>query len=214
MKHHTDTSEILLQGMRDALDVWGTRLNGTPEPLYWVLRLQLSDTGLSDGVTVQDIAAQIPAALRNDVEGRFQRTRGYWRDIRYASLEPVTQLWGTIVNGMRVVAESGRATEMQKKVFDYADESLVAFFRACRERMEVADALYHSYKAMPAPECQALAALLNVHIDAPLDADTLCRTVRLLDHEGPMSPEEHQDLAAISNTSLLSAAFRGLRYEA
>ena len=48
MHQHTDTSEILLRGMRSALDAWSRRLNGHPEPLYWVLRLQLADTGLGE----------------------------------------------------------------------------------------------------------------------------------------------------------------------
>ncbi len=80
--------------------------------------------------------------------------------------------------------------------------------------MEVADALYHAVKAMPAPECQALAALLNVHVDARIDATTMVRLVRLLDHEGPVSPEETEALASISNTHLVDAAFSGLRAHA
>jgi len=213
MQHHTDTSEILLRGMRAALDVWSKRINGDPENLYWVLRLQLAGNSLGDE-SLEAVLASIPEARRAEVDSAFKRNRDYWRDVRYASLEPVTQLWGTVVNGVRVVAESGRATEVQKQVFNYPGESLVGFFRACRQHMEVADELYHSFKAMPAPECQALAALLNVHIDAPLDHDTMCRLVRLLDHEGPMTEEEHQDLATLSNTSLVSATFRGLRYDA
>lgn len=214
MHQHTDTSEILLRGMRSALDAWSRRLNGHPEPLYWVLRLQLADTGLGENGSVEAVMESIPEQHRAAVDGLFKRNRDYWHDVRYASLEPVTQLWGTIVNGVRVVADSDRATEGQKRVFNYQGESLVAFFRACRERMEVADELYHAFKAMPAPECQALAALLNVHVDAPLEYETMCRLVRLLDHEGPMSAEEHQDLATLTNTSLVSATFRGLRYDA
>ncbi len=214
MHHHTDTSEILLRAMRDALDAWARKQDGDPDELYWVLRMELSETGLSEGTTMRDVVAGIPEKMRGRVEGIFQRTRDYWQDVRYASLEPVTQLWGTVVNAVRAVAGSDRSTDVQQKVFDYPAEQLLGFFRACRERMEVADELYHVYKAMPAPECQALAALLNVHVNAPLDADTMCRLVRLLDHEGPMSDSEHQDLAALSNTSLVSASFRGLRYDA
>lgn len=212
MQHHTDTSEILLRGMRAALEAWGKR-SGEPATLYWVLRLQLASNGLGDE-TLEAAVARVPQATRAEVDSAFKRNRDYWRDVRYATLEPVTQLWGTIVNGVRVVAESDRASEVQKQVFNYPGESLVDFFRACRQHMEVADELYHSFKAMPAPECQALAALLNVHVDAPLEYDTLCRLVRLLDHEGPMTEEERQDLAALSNTSLVSATFRGLRYDA
>src|SRR6185503_4212695 len=111
-------------------------------------------------------------------------------------------------------AQSGRATDVQKKTFDFPAASLVTFFLSARDRMEVADSLYHAFKAMPAPECQALGALLNVHVDARLDAGTMIRLVRLLDHEGPMSPEEMEDLAAISKTHLVDAAFSGLRAHA
>jgi len=214
MQHHTDTSEVLLRGMRYALDAWGARQNGTPRPLYWVLRLHMADTGLAPGVTTKDVLGQVPAAIRAEVDRAFEGARAYWADVRYASLEPVTQLWGTIVNALRVVASSDRTTEVQRRVFAYPAEALAAFFLACRERMEVADALYHSFKAMPAPELQALAALLNVHVDASLDAPTMVRLMRLLDGEGPMSAAEHEDLSAISNTHLVDAAFRGLRSNA
>ncbi|HTM23535.1 MAG TPA: hypothetical protein VL172_23590 [Kofleriaceae bacterium] len=200
--------------MRTALDAWGARQNGSPKPLYWVLRLQLAETGLARGVTVQDVLGQVPSSIRAEVDKFHEAGRAYWADVRYASLEPITQLWGTIVNSLRVVTNSDRATAMQRKVFAYPAEALVAFFRACRERMEVADGLYHSFKAMPAPELQALAALLNVHVDANLDVPTMVRLVKLLDHEGPMSTDEHEDLSAISNTHLVDAAFRGLRSNA
>ncbi len=214
MRHHTDTSEILLRGMRAALEAWGARQNGSPRPLYWILRLQLAETGLARGTTVQDVLGQVPESIRVEVDRFREGSRAYWADVRYASLEPITQLWGTIVNSLRVVTGSDRATAMQRKVFAYPADSLVAFFRACRERMEIADELYHTFKAMPAPELQALAALLNVHVDATLDAPTMIRLVRLLDHEGPMSPHEHEDLSAIANTHLVDAAFRGLRSHA
>lgn len=207
----TDTSEVLLRGMRTALGSWQTKFDGDQHVLYWVLRLKLSANALADGVTVPDVMSSVPASIRDDAQRRFEMSKRYWNDIRYASLEPVTQLWGTIVNTARVVAGSDRTTEGQKSVFDYPAESLLGFFRAARERMEVADELYHAYKAMPAPECQALAALLNVHVDAPLDVDVMCRLVRLLDHEGPMSDEEQDALSSISNTSLVSATFTGLR---
>ncbi len=207
----TDTSEILLRGMHAALSCWKQKHGGEQHPLYWVLRLKLADNQLANGQLVEDVVPTIPDSIRDDSVERFKTGRRYWDDIRYATLEPVTQLWGTIVNTARVVAGSDRATEGQKKVFGYPAESLHLFFRAARERMEVADELYHAYKAMPAPECQALAALLNVHVDAPLDVDTMCRLVRLLDHEGPMTDEEQDDLSSISNTSLVSATFTGLR---
>lgn len=203
-----DTSKILFDGMRDSLDVWAAKLGGESQLLYWLLRSKVDEIGggARRAPPPRDIAGAL-SSLR-------QRADAYWGDVRYASLEPVTQLWGTIVNAVRVAAQSSRATDGQKRLFDFDPQSLVTFFHAARDRMEVADALYHAFKAMPAPECQALAALLNVHVDARLDATTMVRLVRLLDHEGPMSPEETEALASISNTHLVDAAFSGLRAHA
>jgi hypothetical protein len=206
----TDTSHILFDGMRSALDSWAARFQGERDLLYWLLRLKVGEIA---GDTYRE-ESRVPQDLRGPLSALRQRTDAYWGDIRYAALEPVTQLWGTIVNAVRVAAQSGRATDVQKKTFDFPAASLVTFFLAARERMEVADALYHAFKAMPAPECQALGALLNVYVDARLDAGTMIRLVRLLDHEGPMTPEEMEDLAAISKTHLVDAAFSGLRAHA
>lgn len=206
-----DTSKILFEGMDAALEQWAARHNGEREPLYWLLSWKLADISSADSVQV---AAKLPADLAGEVRRRRDQIDHYFDDVRYVALEPVVQLWGTIVNSVRVAAKSDRATEGQKKVFDFPAESLVAFFLAAREKMEVADALYHAFRSMPAPECQALAALLNVHVDAPLEPDIMCRLVRLLDHEGPMSEEETRDLSSLANTSLVDATFRGLRWHA
>lgn len=206
-----DTSLILFDGMRSALDSWAARFQGERDLLYWLLRLTVSE--IATGDSARDLA-RVPGDLREALSTRRERTDSYWSDVRYTTLEPVTKLWGTIVNAVRVGAQSGRATEVQKQVFDFPSGSLVRFFQAARERMEVADPLYHAFKAMPAPECQALAALLNVHIDARLDLNTMVRLVRLLDDEGPMSREESEALASISNTHLVDAAFSGLRAHA
>jgi hypothetical protein len=206
----TDVSQVLFQGMTAALDSWAGKYAGESDPLYWLLRLKAAQIAADE----DRVLASVPAEVREKVVELRGRAEGYWSDVRYSALEPVTMLWGTIVNSVRVAAGSDRATSTQKDVFDVPVESLVAFFRSARDRMEVADHLYHAFKAMPAPECQALAALLNVHVDARLDASTMCRLVRLLDLEGPMSAEEHQDLASISNTHLVNAAFRGLRANA
>ncbi|HLU68015.1 MAG TPA: hypothetical protein VKZ63_17145 [Kofleriaceae bacterium] len=206
-----DTSLILFDCMRSALDAWAGRFGGERELLYWLLRAKVTEIGGGDSRRALE---PMPDELRGAFAGLRQRTEAYWSDVRYSTLEPVTQLWGTIVNSVRVAAQSSRATEGQKRIFDFPAQSLVTFFQAARDRMEVADALYHAFKAMPAPECQALAALLNVHVDARLDAPTMLRLVRLLDHEGPMSPEETEDLASISNTHLVDAAFSGLRAHA
>ncbi|HKE16267.1 MAG TPA: hypothetical protein VKB80_15445 [Kofleriaceae bacterium] len=206
-----DTSRILFDGISHTLDVWAARFDGGSDLLHWLLRTTVSEIETGDASRE---AARVPAELREALLARRLSTAAYWSDVRYTTLEPVTQLWGTVVNAVRVAAESGRATEVQKRVFDFPMSSLVRFFQAARERMEVADSLYHAFKAMPAPECQALAALLNVHVDARIDAPTVTRLVRLLDHEGPMTPEETEALASISTTHLVDAAFSGLRAHA
>ncbi len=208
-----DTSEVLLEGMQTALSNWGEKLNGEQQELYWLLRLQMAEHGFI-AEEVEGVMAQIPTELRTVMLARFRRAAEYWDDIRYASLEPVTQIWGTIVNSVRVAANSDRATEVQSEVFSFAPESLVVFFRAVRERMEVADALHSTFRSMPAPECQALAALLNVHVEGRLDPEVMGRLVRLLDHEGPMSAEEQEVLASLSSAKLVNAAFSGLRANA
>lgn len=209
-----DTSEILLRGMQTALDAWSSKLASASQHLYWVLRLQMAEHGFDGWVSVAQVGEQIPEDIREQVLTRFRQAGEYWGDVRYASLEPVTQLWGTVVNAIRVAANSDRASDVQRQVFLFPEDSLVAFFRAARERMEVAEELHNAFKAMPAPECQALGALLNVHVEGRLDAEILGRLVRLLDHEGPMSVEEQQALSALSATKLVDAAFSGLRSHA
>lgn len=205
----TNTSALLLNSMTAILDNWGDKLAGKNSALYWLLRAQESDVAGGD---VSATLGQIEdPELRNQVEKNFAAAGEYWADVRYASLEPVTMLWGTIVNCLRVAAKTGRATDGQRAVFNYDPAMVLSFFKAAWSKMEVADGLYHIFRAMPAPECQAMAALLNVHVDAVLDEAVMCRLVRLLDHEGPMSPEELQDLSTLSNTHLVNATFSGLR---
>jgi len=210
----TTSSDALLRGIRVALDSWASRSGTSVDPLYWVLRLELAETGLEPGASVADVSARIPAAQREAVVRTFKAASAYFDDIRYATLEPVTQVWGTVVNALRVAAGSNRATAVQRQVFVFSPDSLVRLFVELRADKRIADDLYHAFKAMPAPECQALAALLNVDngaSEAMLDVETMKRLIRLLDHEGPMSDEEQSDLASLSRTQLVSAAFSGLR---
>ena len=206
-----DTSLILFDGMRIALDSWAARFHGERDLLYWTLRAMVGE--IANGDAEHELGG-VPADLKSALSALRARVSAYWGDVRYASLQPVTQLWGTVINALRVAAQSGRATATQKQVFELPVASLVRFFQAARDRMEVADSLYHAFKAMPAPECQALGALLNVHVDARLDEGTVVKLVRLLDHEGPMSREENEMLAALASTHLVDAAFSGLRAHA
>jgi len=197
--------------MEAALDVWATRFSGDKDGLYWVLRAKSAEAAGASPIHLARLLEGVPADLGGEVRQRLEQTAAYWDNIRYASLDRVTQLWGTVVNALRVDASSPMATEAQKEVFAFPTDSLVALFRAARDRMEIADQLHHAFKPMPAPECQALAALFNVHVDATLDADLMQRLVRLLDAEGPLSESESADLATLSNTSLVHATFRGKR---
>jgi len=205
----TNTAELLHDSMSAILDTWGRKHGGESQPLFWLLRAH--DAELKG----QDVSAVLRAitepVVQADVTKLMTSTAEYWADVRYSSLEPVTKLWGTIVNSLRVAAETGRATERQRAVFDFDASAVLSFFRAASDRMEIADGLYHVFRAMPAPECQAMAALLNVHVDARLDETLMCRIARLLDSEGPMSKEENSDLASLSNTDLVHATFSGLR---
>lgn len=207
----SDVSETLRSCMEATLDVWSARFTGERESLYWVLRAISAQAAGASPVHLGALLERVPADLAGEVRERLEETRAYWDNIRYASLDRVTQLWGTVVNALRADADSPIATDAQKRVFAFPADSLVALFRAARERMEVADQLHHAFKPMPAPECQALAALCNVHVDAPLDVDLMRRLVRLLDGEGPLSEAESADLATLSNTSLVDATFRGSR---
>lgn len=205
----TDTSQELHSSMTEILNIWGEKHGGTSQALYWHLRAR--DAHISGGDVSAVLSEIEEPVVRADVSKSLTLSADYWADVRYSSLEPVTMLWGTIVNALRVAAKSDRATERQQEVFNFSASELLAFFGAARDRMELADGLHHLFRAMPAPECQAMAALLNVHVDARFDETLMCRLVRLLDHEGPMSAEENRDLTALSNTGLVNASFSGLR---
>jgi hypothetical protein len=215
-----DTSNVLLKGLRAGLDRWAARDGNATEPLYWVLRMQLAETGLEPGTSVGDVLARAPDAVRADVQRLFRAVTGYFDDVRYAALSPIAQVWGTVVNSMRASADSNRSTAVQQQVFQFPAGQVVKLFRALRADVATADALHRAFRSMPAPELQAMAALLNVDLDrspgrsggeSELDEGTMVRLVRLLDHEGPMSPEEQSHLQSLTPTSLVDAAFAGLR---
>ena len=215
-----DTTDVLLRGLRAGLDRWAARDGNATEPLYWVLRTQLAETGLDPGTSPGDVISRAPEALRDEVQRLFRAATSYFDDIRYATLSPIAQVWGTVVNAMRVAADSNRATVGQRQVFQFSPAQVVKLFRALRAEVATADALHRAFRAMPAPELQAMAALLNVDLDrspgrtggeSELDEGTMVRLVRLLDHEGPMSPEEQAYLESLTPATLVDAAFSGLR---
>lgn len=205
----TDTSELLHSSLMAILTTWGTKFDGESEPLYWLLRAQ--EASIAGGDVAAVLAEVKDPKLKADVGTLLDKSASYWADVRYSTLEPVTRLWGTVVNSMRVAADTGRATEAQHEIFRFSPSSVLSFFRSAWDRMEVADGLYHVFRAMPAPECQAMAALLNVHVDARIDEELMCRVIRLLDHEGPMTADETAALDLLNNTDLIFATFSGLR---
>ena len=131
--------------MRSALATWAEKFDGEATRLYWLLAGHMAEVEAGP-------RPAIPASLAGEVRTLQNQASAYWDDIRYSSLEPVTKLWGTVVNALRVVADSNAATDAQKAVFAFDVGELMAFFLAARSHMEVADSLFHSFKAMPAPE--------------------------------------------------------------
>lgn len=207
--HPDHTSTALRQGMSSVLESFRDRHQGTRDPFYWVLRLKQAE--LEDGL---DIALRaVTPTMKVEVLTAYRKVNAYFDNVRYAMLDPITQVWGVLVNAMRVAALA-EVTPLQRETFSFPLASVVTFFLAARDRMEVADSLHHVFRPMPAPECQTLAALFNVHVPARIDEKNLQRIVRLLDAEGPLTAEEAEAVAVLTDTGLIQAAFRGLRREA
>jgi hypothetical protein len=196
------TSDVLRKGLARALDLWRDRAGGANDPLHGVLRLLLADAG-GDPVGAQ----AIPAASRTS----HATIRGYFDNVRYALLDPLTMVWGTITNALRVAAAVDNVTDAQRKAFTFSPESLTAFVRAAHLDGNNADALYQAFKPMPAADCQTLAALFNPHLDVRVDGATVLSLVRVLGNEGPLSSAEEQALATLKTSGLISAAFTGIR---
>jgi len=203
------TSEVLKNGITRVLDVWRDRFGGGEDPLYWGLRLKLADAEV-DG-DCQAVAKQVPASLQAEVMRSHRAVNAYFDNVRYALLDPLTKVWGTLANALRVAAGIDSVTERQRQTFAFPAESCATFFRAAHHDIKVADALWHTFKPMPSADCQTLAALFNVHIDVRLDGPTVINIVRVLGNEGPLTGEESEAFATLKNTGLVNAAFRGLR---
>jgi len=202
------TSEVLRKGIGKVLDTWRDRFGGADDALHWVLRLMLADAEQGRRGSGLD---KVPAKLSPDVKKAHQAIAAYFDNVRYALLEPLTMVWGTLTNALRVAAGVDSVTDSQRATFAFAADSLAAFFRAAHHDLKVADALWHAFKPMPAADCQTLAALFNVHMDARLDGPTVISLVRVLGNEGPLTSEEEQAFATLKNTGLANAAFRGMR---
>jgi len=203
------TSEVLRNGLARVLEVWRDRFGGAEDPLFWALKLELADVDLT--VDPHDVAKQVPAGLSAEVMKSHRAVNAYFDNVRYALLDPLTKVWGTLANALRVAANIDSVTERQRQTFMFPAESLATFFRAAHHDIKVADALWHTFKPMPSADCQMLGALFNVHIDVRLDGQTVVNIVRVLGNEGPLTGEESEAFATLKNTGLVNAAFRGLR---
>jgi hypothetical protein len=199
-------SRLLREGLKAALATWSAR-GGEQELLYWVLCIKLERTQAG----IERITRRIPLDLSAEVQRRTRAINQYFGNVRFALLDPLTQVWGTLVNALRAAANVDSVTSVQAETFDFSVRSLLALFRAAHEDMAMCEQLHLAFRPMPAPDCQMLAALFNVHIDLALDEDELRSLVRLLSAEGPLTAEENEAFAVLSRSGLTYAAFRGMR---
>jgi hypothetical protein len=203
------TSKVLRTGIATVLETWAGRFGGEEDRLYWALRLKLAAADGADDFT--KVQRQVPAPLATEVLAAQRGIDGYFDNVRYALLDPLTQVWGTLANALRVAATVESVTERQRSTFAFAAESLAAFFRAAHAEAAVAESLWQAFKPMPAADCQTLAALFNVNLDVRLDGAMVISIARVLGNEGPLTSEESEAFATLKNTGLVNAAFRGLR---
>src|SRR5215813_777596 len=176
MTAERSASTVLSEGLSATLDVWREQLGGEDDALYWTLRMKLAQT---EG-GVERVLRNIPNVLAGEVLRAHRAINHYFDNIRYALLDPLTQVWGTLVNALRVAAQVDSVTTVQQETFRFEVAELVRFFQAAHQNMALCDQLHHAFRPMPAPDCQMLAALFNVHIDLALREDALLKLVRLL----------------------------------
>jgi hypothetical protein len=203
------TAKTLREGMSAVLEAFRDRHQGSTDPFYWVLRLKQAEA--EDGL---DIALHaVPPAQKVAALQAHRKVNAYFANVRYAMLDPVTQVWGVLVNALRASAGVERVTQLQRETFSFPLGSLVTFFIAARDRMDVAEQLHRVFRPIPAPECQTLAALFNVNVHVPsrIDEANLQRIVRLLDAEGPLTEEEQAAVTVLQQTGLIQAVTRGIK---
>jgi hypothetical protein len=202
--HSAETSEVLRTGLVRILDLWREREGGAQDPLQGVLRLQLA---AATGQRAR--AGDEPATA--DVARAYDAIRRYYDNVRYALLNPMAMVWGTVANALRVAAAIDNVTPIQRAVFAFKADSLAALFRAAHDEPGITESLWRAFRPMPAADCQTLAALLDPHMDARLDGPTVVALVRVLGNEGPLTTEESEAIATLKSTGLISAAFAGSR---
>jgi hypothetical protein len=200
-------SIVLAEGLGKVLDTWNEKLGGDDDLLYWALTLKLAQCR---GGTSAELG-RVPAHLSAEVLRIHRSINQYFDNIRYALLDPLTQVWGTLVNAIRVAGRVPSVTDAQKRTFQFPVKSLVNFFRAAHQLPPVCEQLHGAFKPMPAPDCQMLAALLNVNLDFATGEQSILKLVQLLSAEGPLTAEESEAFAILSQSGLIGAAFKGMR---
>jgi hypothetical protein len=200
-------SIVLSDGLATTLETWREKLGGEEDLLYWALTLKLAQCR---GGTAA-VLPTVPAHLSAEVLRIHRAINQYFDNIRYALLDPLTQVWGTLVNALRVAAGVPSVTDAQKRTFQFPVKSLLAFFRASHQTPPVCEQLHGAFKPMPAPDCQMLAALLDVNLDFATGEQSLLKLVQLLSAEGPLSAEESEAFTVLSQSGLIGAAFKGMR---
>jgi hypothetical protein len=194
------TSQILSKGLAEILGTWAARHDGSHDPFYWLTRLELAR---ADGRNDRELT-EVPGPMRTEIARRHKEIGAYWDNVRYALLDPMAAVWGTVINALRVASNIPSVTPEQKRVFAVPVESLVTLMRAAHAT-SVSERLYDAFRPMPAPDCQALAALF--HPNARLDEKGIVGLMRLLSAEGPITVAESEAIAVFSAAGLAQAAY-------
>jgi hypothetical protein len=201
----SELTEVLRSGLARILDAWRDTEAGALDPLQNVLRLQLA------AATGHHAGSARGSEADADVARAYETIQRYFDNVRYALLNPVAMVWGTVTNALRVAAAVDSVTPAQRATFVFSADSLAAFLRAAHGEPGLAETLWRAFRPMPATDCQTLAALLDPHLDAHLDGPTVVALVRLLGNEGPLTSHEAEAMATLRRTGLISAAFVGVR---
>ena len=184
------TSLILSNGLAEILALWA----GERDPFFWLIRLELAR---AEGRNDAELA-KVPSELRARSRGGTRRSR-LLDNVRYALLDPMAAVWGTVINALRVASGVGSVTPEQKRVFDARMESLLELLRAAHGS-SANEKLYDAFRPMPAPDCQALAALF--HPNARLDEKGIVGLMKVLSAEGPITVAESEAIAVFSAAGL------------
>src|SRR5215475_1313516 len=114
-------SIVLSDGLAQVLKTWRDGRGGEEDLLYWALTLKLAQCRSGTAA----VLAEVPAHLSPEVLRIHRAINQYFDNIRYALLDPLTQVWETLVNALRVSAGVASVTDAQKRTFQFPVKSLV-----------------------------------------------------------------------------------------